>query len=96
MYKEEMQQDTQLILAGEKPEKGSVNTVRDVPAAFKGWVEEHADRIERSGNLPYFVKDNMAMVRPILALDKPITIGDKEWTLRELIAECRIGKGACV
>lgn len=87
---EEMEQDTQRILAGEMPEKGSENTVRDVPAAFKDWVEEHASRIETGGNLPYFVKDNMAMVRPILALDKPIKIGDKEWTLRELIAESEV------
>lgn len=65
---EEMQQDTQRILAGEKPEKGSVNAVRDVPAAFKGWVEEHADRIEMGGNLPYFVKDNRKRVDTILGI----------------------------
>ena len=87
---EEMQQDTQRILAGEKPEKGSVNAVRDVPAAFKDWVEEHAGRIKMGGNLPYFLRDNMEMVRPVLDLDNPITVGDKEWTLRELIAECCI------
>ncbi len=87
---EEMQQDTQRILAGEKPEKGSVNAVRDVPAAFKGWVEEHAGRIKMGGNLPYFLRDNMEMVRPVLDLDNPITVGDKEWSLRELISECRI------
>lgn len=78
---EEMQQDTQRILAGEKPEKGSVNTVRDVPSAFKDWVEEHSERIKMGGNLPYFVKDNIGMVRPMLDLDKPIKIGNKEWTL---------------
>lgn len=65
---EEMQQDTQRILAGEKPEKGSVNTVRDVPASFKGWVEEHADRIEMGGNLPYFVRDNKRRVDTILGI----------------------------
>lgn len=65
---EEMQHDTQRILAGEKPEKGSVNAVRDVPAAFKGWVEEHADRIEMGGNLPYFVKDNRKRVDTILGI----------------------------
>lgn len=65
---EEMAQDTQRILAGEQPEKGSVNTVRDVPAAFKGWVEEHADRIEMGGNLPYFVADNRKRVDTILGI----------------------------
>lgn len=65
---EEMQQDTQRILAGEKPQKGSVNAVRDVPAAFKDWVEEHSDRIEMGGNLPYFVKDNRKVVDRILGI----------------------------
>ncbi len=65
---EEMQQDTQRILAGEKPKKGSVNAARDVPAAFKDWVEEHADRIEIGGNLPYFVKDNRKRVDSILGI----------------------------
>ena len=87
---EEMQRDTRRILAGEQPEKGSVNTVRDVPAAFKDWVAEHSGRIKTGGNLPYFLRDNMEMVRPVLDLDKPITVGDKEWTLKELITECRI------
>lgn len=65
---EEMAEDTQRILAGEQPEKGSVNTVRDVPAAFKGWVEEHADRIGMGGNLPYFVADNRKRVDTILGI----------------------------
>ena len=65
---EEMQQDTQRILAGEKPEKGSVNAVRDVPAVFKDWVAEHSDRIEMGGNLPYFVRDNKRRVDTILGV----------------------------
>ena len=65
---DEMAEDTQRILAGEQPKKGSVNTVRDVPDAFKGWVEEHADRIEMGGNLPYFVADNRDKVDRILTL----------------------------
>lgn len=65
---EEMAEDTQRILAGEHPKKGSVNAVRDVPDAFKGWVEEHSDRIEMGGNLPYFVKDNRKRVDNILGI----------------------------
>lgn len=65
---DEMAEDTQRILAGEQPKKGSVNTVRDVPDAFKGWVEEHADRIEMGGNLPYFVADNRKRVDTILGI----------------------------
>lgn len=65
---DEMAEDTQRILAGEQPKKGSVNAVRDVPDAFKGWAEEHADRIEMGGNLPYFVKDNRKRVDNILGI----------------------------
>lgn len=89
---DEMAEDTQRILAGEQPKKGSVNTVRDVPAAFKGWVEDHTDRIEMGGNLPYFVADNKAKVNAILGLNKTVAIGDREWTIRELIGECRAEK----
>ena len=63
---EEMMRDTQRILNGEQPLKGSVNTVKSVPAAFKDWVEEHSDRIERGGNLPYFIKDNKAIVDKLI------------------------------
>lgn len=65
---DEMAEDTQRILAGQQPKKGSVNAVRDVPAAFKGWVEEHANRIEMGGNLPYFLKDNRKRVDSILGI----------------------------
>ncbi len=37
-----------------------------------------------------FPRDNMATVKPILSLGKPIMIGDRERTLKELLAECRI------
>lgn len=63
---DEMREDTRRILAGEKPKKGSVNAVEDVPAAFKEWVEEHSERIETGGNLPYFIKDNKSHVDAIL------------------------------
>lgn len=65
---EEMEEDTKRILAGEQPKKDSENTVRDVPEAFKDWVEEHAERIEMGGNLPYFVADNRKRVDTILGI----------------------------
>ncbi len=69
---EEMEEDTQRILAGEKPKKGSVNAVQAPPAAFKDWVEEHSDKIEMGGNLPYFVKDNRKMVDKILGKEQEV------------------------
>ena len=44
----------------------SVNTVTDVPEAFKRWCADNAERIaaaEARGTLPYFVRDNREVVR---------------------------------
>lgn len=65
---EEMMRDTQRILNGEQPLKGSVNTVKSVPSAFKDWVEEHSERIEKGGKLPYFIADNRKRVDNILGI----------------------------
>lgn len=75
---DEMAEDTRRILDGKEPTKASRNAVRDVPDAFKGWVEEHADRIEMGGNLPYFLQDNRQRVNRILGLveDTPKTALD--------------------
>lgn len=93
---EEMMRDTQRILNGEQPLKGSVNTVKSVPSAFKDWVEEHSERIEKGGKLPYFIADNRKRVDNILGIvsgheeGSLIRLGDQEWTVDELIGECRI------
>ena len=95
---QEMAADTQRILAGEEPEKGSVNTVRDVPKSFSDWVEDNSGRIERAaerGTMPYFIKDNQGVVDKILGMsDNPtfatkVKVGEKEYLLKDLIAECR-------
>lgn len=93
---EEMMRDTQRILNGEQPQKGSVNTVKSVPSAFKDWVEEHSERIEKGGKLPYFIADNRKRVNKMLGIvsghekGSLIRLGDQEWTVDELIGECRI------
>ena len=93
---EEMMRDTQRILNGEQPLKGSVNTVKSVPSAFKDWVEEHSERIEKGGKLPYFIADNRKRVNKMLGIvsgheeGSLIRLGDQEWTVDELIGECRI------
>lgn len=67
---EEMEQDTARILDGKNPTKTSVNTVQNVPPAFKSWVEDHADRIEAGGRrVPYFIRDNEKRVNGILGLE---------------------------
>ena len=42
--------------------------ITDVPQGFKTWVANNQDRIskaEKRGTLPYFVRDNKAVVRAI-------------------------------
>lgn len=79
---EELAEDTQRILDGKKPTKGSVNAVETLPDAFKGWVEQHAGRIEMGGNLPYFVSDNRKMVDKVLGIST-----EPEKTMLERAAE---------
>lgn len=58
---EEIAEDTRKILNGEKLDGNSVNRVNDVPANFKEWLEENAERITKAasrGTLPYFIRDN--------------------------------------
>lgn len=55
---EEISEDNRRILAGKEPTEDSVNTVRDVPKSFKGWLEDNRERAKRSYSMPYFLKDN--------------------------------------
>ncbi len=55
---EEIDLATDDILAGRTPSAESVNTVRDVPQAFKTWLSDNEERIESAESLPYFLTDN--------------------------------------
>ena len=55
---DEMEEDNRRILEGKEPTSDSVNTVRDVPNSFKGWLEDNRERAKRSYSMPYFLKDN--------------------------------------
>lgn len=41
----------------------SVNEVKDVPDAFRQWIENNADRIESAKSLPYFMRDNEKYIK---------------------------------
>ncbi len=56
--KKEMDEDTERILQGSKPHGESVNTVNDVPQAFKDWVEDNKERAKGWTSMPYFIHDN--------------------------------------
>lgn len=79
----------------------SVNEVEDVPKGFKDWVEKNQGRIDKAeanGTVPYFIADNRKCVEDILKKDNDsddsvtIKIGDRTWTLKELISECTVEK----
>ena len=62
---EEFDADTQRILQGEEPTEGSENAVDDLPDEFKAWAKENEPRLEAAkarGTLPYFVRDNDALI----------------------------------
>lgn len=63
----EIAEDTKKIMRGEKPDSTSVNEVKDVPPAFKKYLEKNADRIaaaEKKGTVAYFIKDNPKFTDP--------------------------------
>lgn len=60
----------------ENDDDTSVNAVNDVPYAFKNWVSEHKeyiDKAERKGTLPYFVKDNSQYINGKTNKEKSVT-----------------------
>ena len=62
---EEFDVDTERILNGEEPTEGSENAVDDLPDEFKAWAKENEPRLEAAkarGTLPYFVRDNDALI----------------------------------
>lgn len=63
---EEIAADTQKMLNGEPTDGESVNRVRDIPQAFKDWVENNKERIEKAKSTPYFIRDNQNIVDNIL------------------------------
>ncbi|MCD8313418.1 MAG: hypothetical protein LUC24_04590 [Bacteroidales bacterium] len=62
------------ILAGEEPSsaESSANYVSETPKNFNEWVKENEKRITDAtsgkGTLPYFIRDNQAMVDNVLAV----------------------------
>lgn len=54
----EIAEDTRKLLNGEPIDGESVNRVNDVPQAFKDWLTNNDDRIQRAASIPYFIADN--------------------------------------
>jgi hypothetical protein len=56
----EMAEENRRILRGEEPlpSSDSVNIVRDVPEAFKSWIENNQERAKGWASMPMFIRDN--------------------------------------
>ncbi len=55
---EELMEENAAILRGEEPTQNSVNSVNDVPQAFKDWITQNEYRIKSARSIPYFMQDN--------------------------------------
>lgn len=78
----------------------SKNEVKDVPDAFKKWVVDNKERIERAEKrktLPYFIKDNKELVKGITpestikeVMNKAKVVGPYVQSIAEMVAKkCR-------
>lgn len=54
----EIAEDTRKILNGEPVDGNSVNAVKDVPPAYRDWINSNSDRLARAKSSPYFLTDN--------------------------------------
>lgn len=60
--REELFADNERILRGEPVSTESVNSVDDVPEAFKDWVRDNEGRLANAKSVPYFMRDNSRYV----------------------------------
>jgi hypothetical protein len=58
----EITEDTRRILNGEGTTNDSVNSVHDLPKAFRDWAEQNEERAREGRSLPYFIRDNKGML----------------------------------
>lgn len=81
---EELEKDTERILAGRQTTNTSKNKIKDVPKAFKEWVKDNEDRILAAGDkLPYFLRDNQQTYQRILGIQPEIQIAPTATTLEK-------------
>lgn len=81
---EELEKDTERILAGRQTTNTSKNKIKDVPKAFKEWVKDNEDRIMAAGDkLPYFLRDNQQTYQRILGIQPEIPIAPTATTLEK-------------
>lgn len=62
---EEVDADVDKILAGESTDTNSENEIRELPDNFREWLDENQERIERAQSMPYFLRDNDALITKV-------------------------------
>lgn len=63
---DEVKADNRAIINGGEPSEGSVNMVNSVPKGFEDWIVRNQSHIEAANSLPYFIRDNKAVVERIM------------------------------
>ncbi|MBR6250108.1 MAG: hypothetical protein IKR17_02805 [Bacteroidales bacterium] len=71
---EELMAENRIILDGGEPSESSVNSVKEVPKAFGGWIKENVKRIEASPTPPYYLRDNKDWVEIAKIQEGALTI----------------------
>lgn len=56
----------QILMGVENPKINSVNEIKNYSGEFRVWIRDNRDRIA-TGTLPYFIRDNMEVVKSILS-----------------------------
>ena len=88
---DEVKADNRAIINGGEPSEGSVNMVNSVPKGFEDWIVRNQSRIEAANSLPYFIRDNKAVVERILNPKKTaLEIAAERHAARTLVAANRI------
>jgi hypothetical protein len=69
---DELFEENQQILNGERTNTKSVNEVTEMPEQFKNWVQDNEERIvisNEKGTLPLFLKENRSLWRDYTAIE---------------------------
>lgn len=90
--REEMDEETRAILAGEEPNNESVNKVTEMPKQFKEWYQTNKEKIDGWKTKPDFIKDNpewikMAQVKNVDHIDKVYKFKDEFGARSKAIAD---------
>ncbi|MBK5722566.1 hypothetical protein JGH11_16960 [Dysgonomonas sp. Marseille-P4677] len=62
---EELQEDNTRILRGEEVTTDSVNAVKEMPKAFRGWITDNTEKITNAKSKPIFWENNLSLIKSL-------------------------------